>query len=82
MSVFGDAVDATLSGWRKADGSALSVNWGQFTYSLSPWLRICPPRFPNKTGARRVDAGPQWRKDCGASAIEPQRLRGKRRGIR
>lgn len=25
MSVFGDAVDATLSSWRKADGNALTI---------------------------------------------------------
>ena len=27
MSVYGDAIDSTLSGWRKADGSALTVEF-------------------------------------------------------
>lgn len=37
MSVYGDAVDATLSGWRKADGSALTA--GQKA-ALTDLLRI------------------------------------------
>ena len=37
MSVFTDAMDATLSGWTKADGTELSL--GQKA-ALTDWLRI------------------------------------------